>query len=81
MDQPGCATAGCDVLARGCASGRLDRSGSSGASIRPQLSLRLVKLPLPSVAARAGEVGTELPKPAGVPVRSMAEEEDSPDRE
>ncbi len=84
MDQPGCAPVPvcCEMLGRGCSSDKSTRSGSSVVSMRAQLSLRLAKLALPSVGASAGEGGTELPKPAGVPVKSIAdEEEDPPDSE
>ena len=66
------------VLVRGSVSARSKRSGSSVASILAQLVRRRVNAPLLSEAVREGEGGTELPSPVGVPVRSMAEDEEDP---
>lgn len=56
-------------------------SGSWPASTRPQLVLLRAKLDLSSEVTNAGDEGVELPIPAGVPVRSIAEVEEDVERE
>lgn len=82
MVQPDACPVRCGVLVRGFVSAKSKRRGSWVESIVEsvllQLALRRVKASLLSDGVRAGDGGTELPIPEGVPVKSIAEDEDEP---
>ena len=82
MVQPDACPVRWAVLVRGSVSAKSKRRGSWVESIVESVLLQLVRrrvnAALLSEGVRAGDGGTALPIPEGVPVKSIAEEEDEP---